>query len=251
MRKHFENPVPEPKPTLTSARVPASVRIGKVELRPATVLAPMAGVTDTVFRRFIRSVSFIDETQAMENYDPRELRPVTAADPNACGLIMTEFTSADGVTKTKKKSVLKRYLGYLDDEHPLAAQLFGSNPNVLAEAAKLVEDMGFDTVDLNLGCPAKKVVKCNGGSGLLRDIPKIEKAFRRFPEVVKVVTRTGSPEVATDVMGIEDSDVFVILKPQSEWTTAKTKEDLIEGIEEPAGAATALAAAEGAMTLFI
>jgi len=191
MRKHFENPVPDvrtndAKPAPSQARVPASVRIGKVELRPATVLAPMAGVTDTVFRRFIRSVSFINETGPMSSYDPRELRPVTAADPNACGLIMTEFTSADGVTKTKKKSVLKRYLGYLDDEHPLAAQLFGSDATVLAEAAKLVEDMGFDTVDLNLGCPAKKVVKCNGGSGLLRDIPKIETIFKTVRSAVTI-----------------------------------------------------------------
>src|SRR3954468_2555793 len=204
MKKHFENPVPETKAVVHSARVPGSVRIGKVELRPATVLAPMAGVTDTVFRRFIRSVSFINEIGPMANYDPRQLRPVTEADPNACGLIMTEFTSADGVTKTKKKSVLKRYLGYLDDEHPLAAQLFGSDPNVLAEAAKLVEDMGFDTVDLNLGCPAKKVVKCNGGSGLLRDIPKIETIFKAVRAAVTI------PFTVKFRLGWSDNDIVCV-----------------------------------------
>ncbi|HTK94497.1 MAG TPA: tRNA dihydrouridine synthase DusB [Terriglobales bacterium] len=189
MRKHFENPVPEAKDAPHSARVPASVRIGNVELRPATVLAPMAGVTDTVFRRFIRSVNFLNDpslSSGFREHDPRVLRPVTPADPNGCGLIMTEFTSADGVTKTRKQRVLKRYLGYLDDEHPLAAQLFGSKPEVLAEAARLVEDMGFDSVDLNLGCPAKKVVKCNGGSGLLRDLPLIATIFKTVRAAVKI-----------------------------------------------------------------
>jgi nifR3 family TIM-barrel protein len=204
MKKHFENPVPDGRATLHDARVPAAVRIGAVELRPATVLAPMAGVTDTVFRRFIRSVSFLNESGAMADYDPKVLRPVTPSDPNGCGLIMTEFTSADGVTKTKKAKVLKRYLGYLDDEHPLAAQLFGSDPKVLSDAAKLVEDMGFDTVDLNLGCPAKKVVKCNGGSGLLRDLPQIERIFSTVRASVRI------PFTVKFRMGWNDSEIVCV-----------------------------------------
>jgi nifR3 family TIM-barrel protein len=111
----------------------------------------MAGVTDTVFRRFIRNLG-------------------------GCGLIMTEFTSADGVLR-KKDQKAKRYLHFYEDEHPISAQLFGSNPQVMAEAARMVEGLGFDLVDLNLGCPAKKVVKCNGGSGLLRDLPAIGRIF--------------------------------------------------------------------------
>ncbi|HSE50195.1 MAG TPA: tRNA dihydrouridine synthase DusB [Terriglobales bacterium] len=204
MKKHFENPVPDERATIHDARVPAAVRIGAVELRPATVLAPMAGVTDTVFRRFIRSVSFLNESGAMADYDPKVLRPVTPSDPNGCGLIMTEFTSADGVTKTKKAKVLKRYLGYLDDEHPLAAQLFGSDPKVLSDAAKLVEDMGFDTVDLNLGCPAKKVVKCNGGSGLLRDLPQIERIFSTVRASVRI------PFTVKFRMGWNDSEIVCV-----------------------------------------
>jgi tRNA-dihydrouridine synthase B len=140
----------------------------------------------------------------MSDYDPRALRPVTLADPNGCGLIMTEFTSADGVTKTKKKHVLKRYLGYLEDEHPLAAQLFGSDPEVLANAARLVEDMGFDSVDLNLGCPAKKVVKCNGGSGLLRDLPQIERIFTSVRAAVKI------PFTVKFRMGWNDSEIVCV-----------------------------------------
>ena len=140
--------------------VPASLRIGTVTISPATVLAPMAGVTDTVFRRFIRNLG-------------------------GCGLIMTEFTSADGVLR-KKDQKAKRYLHFYEDEHPISAQLFGSDPNVMAEAARMVEGLGFDLVDLNLGCPAKKVVKCNGGSGLLRDLPAIGQIFEAVRAAVRI-----------------------------------------------------------------
>jgi nifR3 family TIM-barrel protein len=120
----------------------------------------MAGVTDTVFRRFIRNLG-------------------------GCGLIMTEFTSADGVLRAKDQKA-KRYLHFYEDEHPISAQLFGSDPQVMAEAARIVEGLGFDLVDLNLGCPAKKVVKCNGGSGLLRDLPRIRGIFEAVRGAVKI-----------------------------------------------------------------
>src|SRR5581483_5346851 len=140
--------------------VPQRLKIGSVEISPATVLAPMAGVTDTVFRRFIRNLG-------------------------GCGLIMTEFTSADGILRHKDKKA-QRYLTFYDDEHPISAQLFGSDPQVMADAARMVEDLGFDLVDLNLGCPAKKVVKCNGGSGLLRDLPAIGTIFKAVRAAVKI-----------------------------------------------------------------
>jgi len=140
--------------------VPAGLSIGGIEIAPATVLAPMAGVTDTVFRRFIRNLG-------------------------GCGLIMTEFTSADGVLR-KKDQKAKRYLHFYEDEHPISAQLFGSDPQVMAEAARMVEGLGFDLVDLNLGCPAKKVVKCNGGSGLLRDLPAIGRIFEAVRAAVTI-----------------------------------------------------------------
>ncbi len=98
---------------------------------------------------------------------------------------MTEFTSADGVLR-KKDEKAKRYLHFYEDEHPISAQLFGSDPRVMAEAARMVEGLGFDLVDLNLGCPAKKVVKCNGGSGLLRDLPAIGRIFEAVRAAVTV-----------------------------------------------------------------
>ena len=138
--------------------IPASFQIRDLTIRPAAVLAPMAGVTDTLFRRVIRGLG-------------------------GCGLLMTEFTSSEGITRSAKKTL--RYLYFQEDEHPITAQLFGANPAVMAEAAKMVEDLGYDAVDINLGCPAKKVVKC-GGSGLLRDLPLLEDIFRSVRAAVKI-----------------------------------------------------------------
>ena len=76
---------------------------------------------------------------------------------SGCGLIMTEFTSADGLSRMRETK-RKRYLTFYDDEHPIAAQLFGSNPRRSPKPRSIVEDAGFDIVDLNLGCPAKRVV---------------------------------------------------------------------------------------------
>ena len=85
-----------------------------------------------------------------------------------------------------KDKKAQRYLHFYEDEHPISAQLFGSNPQVMADAASMVENLGFDLVDLNLGCPAKKVVKCNGGSGLLRDLPAIGRIFQAVRAAVKI-----------------------------------------------------------------
>src|SRR5712692_2956316 len=156
---------------------PESVKIGDLVLRPASVLAPMAGVTDTVFRRVIRALG-------------------------GCGLIMTEFTSAEGITRDAARTL--RYLYFEHDEHPITAQLFGANPAVMASAAALVEELGFDIVDLNFGCPAKKVVKC-GGSGLLRDLKLLDEVLRavraaaRIPLTVKI--RAGWDE--TSIVAVE------------------------------------------------
>ena len=98
---------------------------------------------------------------------------------------MTEFTSADGLSRMRETK-RRRYLTFYDDEHPIGAQIFGSNPETLADAARIIEETGFDTIDLNLGCPAKRVVGCNGGSGLLRDLPKIGEIFRAVRKSVTI-----------------------------------------------------------------
>jgi nifR3 family TIM-barrel protein len=148
---------------------PAKFNIGNVTIAPATVLAPMAGVTDTVFRRFIRNLG-------------------------GCGLIMTEFTSSHGVSahlrgepKLKKPNrTLARYLAFSPEEHPISAQLFGAEPEVMADAARVCQDLGFDILDINFGCPVNKVVKCNGGSGLLRDLQLVERILRTVRQAISI-----------------------------------------------------------------
>ncbi len=181
MRKYWDNPGERVRGGDARACVPASVTIGGVEVAPATVLAPMAGVTDTVFRRFIRNSSVFSREAA----SGASVDAAISNQQSGCGLIVTEFTSADGLSRMRE-SKRKRYLTYYEDEHPIAAQLFGSDPATLAEAATIVEDAGFDMIDLNLGCPSKRVVACNGGSGLLRDLPLIARIFERVRSAVRI-----------------------------------------------------------------
>src|SRR6202522_2830472 len=183
VKKDWDNPVEHAMPA--EARVPAEVRLGTVLVSPATVLAPMAGVTDTVFRRFIRHASLFSNTASEAGTDGAAIDSAVTNAQSGCGLLMTEFTSADGLARMRE-SKRRRYLTFYDDEHPIGAQLFGSNAETLAEAARIVQDTGFDTVDLNLGCPAKRVVGCNGGSGLLRDLPKIAEIFRAVRKAVTI-----------------------------------------------------------------
>jgi tRNA-dihydrouridine synthase B len=179
-QKRWDEPVDHAMPEHT--RVPASFTIGNVRIAPATVLAPMAGVTDTVFRRFIKNAS---QFTANNTASVPDVESITSNQQSGCGLIMTEFTSADGLSRMRETK-RKRYLTYYDDEHPISAQLFGSNPVTLADSARIVQDAGFDLVDLNLGCPAKRVVACNGGSGLLRDLPLIETIFKAIRAAVTI-----------------------------------------------------------------
>jgi nifR3 family TIM-barrel protein len=143
---------------------PSDFSIGPVKIAPATVLAPMAGVTDTVFRRFIRGLG-------------------------GCGLIMTEFTSSHGVKASagaRKPTKTLKYLAFEPEEHPISAQLFGADPAVMSDAARVCEDLGFDILDINFGCPVNKVVKCNGGSGLLRDLPLVERLLTEVRRAISI-----------------------------------------------------------------
>src|ERR1041385_3467852 len=144
---------------------PTKLSIGPVTIAPATVLAPMAGVTDTVFRRFIRNLG-------------------------GCGLIMTEFTSSHGVRASigarKPTKTVQRYLAFEPEEHPISAQLFGADPGVMADAARVCQDLGFDILDINFVCPVNKFVKCSGGSGLLRALPLVEQILRTVRAAISI-----------------------------------------------------------------
>src|SRR5512141_2849555 len=143
---------------------PQHFHIGAVAISPATVLAPMAGVTDTVFRRFIRNLG-------------------------GCGLLMTEFTSSHGISAShgaRKPTRTLKYLEFEPEERPISAQLFGAEPDVMADAARVCQDLGFDILDINFGCPVNKVVKCNGGSGPLRDLPLVDRLLREVRKAIDI-----------------------------------------------------------------
>ncbi len=164
------------------------MRIQSLVISPATLLSPMAGLTDSVFRRLIKRLG-------------------------GCGLVMTEFTSAEGLTRNSIKG--RRMLFYHEEERPITAQLFGSDPLRLAEATQMVEDLGFDAVDLNLGCPAKKVVKACGGSALLRDLKLLAELLRAIrtktslPFTVKIRAGWSEQEIVALEVGKLAEDLGV------------------------------------------
>ena len=195
-----------------------SFPIRHLEIAPATVLAPMAGVTDTIFRRMIRNLG-------------------------GCGLIMTEFTSAEGVTRQAERTL--GYLYFEPDEHPITAQLFGATPRVMADAGRLVEDLGFDIVDINLGCPAKKVVKC-GGSGLLRDLHALDELLSAVRSAVRIPltikTRAGwdeksivAVEVARMAEGAGVEAIAVHPRTRAQGYNGSADWDLIRAVKQAVG----------------
>src|ERR1044071_2904673 len=133
--------------------------IGKVRISPNLVLAPMAGVTDSSFRRLIKELGGV-------------------------GLIVNEFISVEGIPRGNLTT--HRMMKFLPEERPLSIQIFGYDDERMATAAELIEEAGADIVDINCGCPAKKVVKGGGGSSLLRDLPQLEKILRRIRQAVTI-----------------------------------------------------------------
>ncbi len=119
---------------------------GDLKLKNGLIMAPMSGITNLPFRRIVKRMG--------------------------AGLVTTEMISAMGLVLGKKKT--QDYLLSTPDERPLAVQLFGSGPEVLAEAAEIAVEAGADLIDLNMGCPARKVVKTGAGGALLREPRKIK-----------------------------------------------------------------------------
>ena len=143
-------------------------KIRDVSIDPPLVLAPIAGHTDSLFRQAIKALG-------------------------GCGLVVSELVSTEAMTRQQEQTLhLTRFEEF---ERPVAIQIFGSDPSRMAESAAMVQDMGADIVDINVGCPVKKVVRQGGGSNLLRDLPLLERIFRavrkttRIPLTAKI--RTG------------------------------------------------------------
>jgi tRNA-dihydrouridine synthase B len=118
------------------------MKIGSVDLPSPFAIAPMAGMTDTAFRRLVKR-------------------------HGGCGLVVTEMVSAEGLVRGIDRTL--EYAEYTDEERPISIQIFGGDPAKMADAAQIVEGMGADIVDVNMGCPVPKIAKHNAGCSLMRD----------------------------------------------------------------------------------
>ena len=104
-------------------------------------LAPMAGMTDTAFRRLVKR-------------------------RGGCGLVVTEMVSSEGLVRGIDRTL--EYAEYTEEERPVSIQIFGGAPETMAEAARIVEGLGADIVDVNMGCPVPKIAKHQAGCSLMR-----------------------------------------------------------------------------------
>ncbi len=134
-------------------------KIRDVSIDPPLVLAPIAGHTDTLFRQAIKALG-------------------------GCGLVVSELVSTEGMTRHQDRTL--HLTRFEDCERPVAIQIFGSDPARMSESAAMVQDMGADIVDINVGCPVKKVVRQGGGSNLLRDLPLLERIFQAVRKAVTI-----------------------------------------------------------------
>lgn len=125
--------------------IPDILKIGSLALGSTVWMAPMAGVTNLPFRLIARSCG--------------------------CRMAFTEMVSANGLIRATRKTL--HYLDSADEDRPLGVQIFGSDPQVMARAARIVTDAGADLLDVNMGCPVKKVVKTGSGAALMKDPARV------------------------------------------------------------------------------
>lgn len=134
------------------------MKIGNLTLKNNVFLAPMAGITDLVFRTLAREYG--------------------------CALCFTEMVSSNGLIRKTQRSY--RYLESSSDDRPLGVQIFGADPDVIADAAHIVADMGADLIDINMGCPVKKVLKTGAGAALMKDPVRVGAMLRKVRAAVSV-----------------------------------------------------------------
>jgi tRNA-dihydrouridine synthase B len=135
------------------------MKIGSVELSHPYALAPMAGMTDTAFRRLVKA-------------------------KGGCGLVVSEMVSSEGLVRGIDRTL--EYAEYTEPERPVAIQIFGGDPDKMAAAAQIVEGMGADIVDVNMGCPVPKISKHNAGCSLMREPSHAADVVRAMTRAVKI-----------------------------------------------------------------
>lgn len=134
------------------------MKIGKLKLKNNVFMAPMAGITDLGFRTIMRDFG--------------------------CSLCFTEMVSAAGLIRGTEKSY--KYLDSAPHDRPLGIQIFGSDPNVLADAAKIAAEAQADLVDINMGCPAKKVLKNGAGAALMKNPQKVAAILKSVRKAINI-----------------------------------------------------------------
>ena len=135
------------------------MKIGSVALTSPFVVAPMAGMTDTAFRRLVKR-------------------------QGGCGLVVTEMVSSEGLVRGIDRTL--EYAEYTEEERPVSIQIFGGDPAKMADAAQIVEGMGADIVDVNMGCPVPKISKHNAGCSLMRDPAHASRVVGAMTKAVKI-----------------------------------------------------------------
>jgi tRNA-dihydrouridine synthase B len=135
------------------------MKIGNVDLPSPFVVAPMAGMTDTAFRRLVKR-------------------------HGGCGLVVTEMVSSEGLVRGIDRTL--EYAEYTEEERPVSIQIFGGDPAKMAAAAQIVEGMGADIVDVNMGCPVPKIAKHNAGCSLMREPAHAAEVINAMAKAVKI-----------------------------------------------------------------
>jgi len=135
------------------------MKIGSVNLDSPFVVSPMAGMTDTAFRRLVKR-------------------------QGGCGLVVSEMVSSEGLVRGIDRTL--EYAEYTEEERPVAIQIFGGEPAKMAEAARVVEGMGANIVDVNMGCPVPKIAKHNAGCSLMREPVHAAEIIAAMTQAVKI-----------------------------------------------------------------
>src|SRR4051812_36356394 len=135
------------------------MKIGSVDLQTPFAIAPMAGMTDTAFRRLVKR-------------------------HGGCGLVVTEMVSAEGLVRGIDRTL--EYAEYTEEERPISIQIFGGDPDKMAAAAQVVESMGADVVDVNMGCPVPKIAKHNAGCSLMREPEHAASVVKAMTRAVRI-----------------------------------------------------------------
>jgi nifR3 family TIM-barrel protein len=135
------------------------MKIGTVDLASPYAVAPMAGMTDSAFRRLVKR-------------------------HGGCGLVVTEMVSSEGLVRGIDRTL--EYAEYTEEERPISIQIFGGDPEKMAAAAQIVEGMGADIVDINMGCPVPKISKHNAGCSLMRDPAHAASVVGAMTNAVKI-----------------------------------------------------------------